>query len=178
MTIYIFCTMTGDSCWKSGGISCVGILRWRREVTCFVIARDVYSWEGQHWSPFKNRRWWLWGESCWNQNALQRLLDVTLDEHCSRIGLVGPHNLLLFGSEIVTCEIATASASTKPQSSCSSFSWLKLSDDEFRLESSSTKLLSLIFLLEFGINDTGKWWDPGWFFVFDLKDNVLKVRSV
>lgn len=52
-----------------------------------------------------------------NQNALHRLLVLKLDEHCSLIGLVGPHNLLLFGSEIVTCEIATASASTKPHSS-------------------------------------------------------------
>lgn len=52
-----------------------------------------------------------------NQNALHRLLVLKLDEHCSLIGLEGPQSLLLFGSEIVTCEIATASASTKPQSS-------------------------------------------------------------
>lgn len=54
---------------------------------------------------------------------------MTLEERCSRIGLVGTHNLLLFGSEILTLEIATASASTKPESSCSSeLSWLKLLD--------------------------------------------------
>lgn len=92
-----------------------------------------------------------------NQNALQRLLEVTLDEHCSRIGLVGPHNLLLFGSEIVTCEIATASASTKPQSSCSALSWLELPEDESELEL-SPKLLSPIFLFESGKTlVTGSW---------------------
>lgn len=93
-----------------------------------------------------------------NQNALQRLLEVTLDEHCSRIGLVGPHNLLLFGSEIVTREIATASASTKPPSSFSALSWLELLEDESPLESSSTELLSPIFLFESGITlVTGSW---------------------
>ena len=35
-----------------------------------------------------------------NQNALHRLLAEMLDEHCWSIGPVGPHDLLLFGSNI------------------------------------------------------------------------------
>lgn len=43
-----------------------------------------------------------------------------LDEPCSRIGLLGPpQSRVRFGSDILTCETATESASTKLESSCS-----------------------------------------------------------
>lgn len=77
-----------------------------------------------------------------DQNALQRLLAFMLDEHCCSIGPVGLHNLLLFGSEILTRETAVASASTKPQSS--RFADLQLSEDENELELSSRELLSIL----------------------------------
>jgi hypothetical protein len=112
-----------------------------------------------------------------NQNALHRLLAVMLDEHCCSIGPVGPHNLLLFGSDILTWEIATASASTKPHSSCSSDLQLKLSDGCW-LKSSSEEPAPTWFP---GDTSAFAGWQEvaaPWFFVFDLMDNVFKVRSV
>lgn len=84
-----------------------------------------------------------------DQNALQRLLAFMLEELCCSIGPVGTHSLLLFGSEILTCEIAVASASTRKQSSTSSPSALQLSDEE-RSETSLREVtlaaLSILFL--------------------------------
>lgn len=62
-----------------------------------------------------------------------------LEEHSRWIGLVGPHNLLLFGSDILTREIATARTSTNPQS-CS-FNLFEPPDDKIRLVSSLRMLL-------------------------------------
>ena len=89
-----------------------------------------------------------------DQNALQRLLAFMLEELCCSIRPVGTHSLLLFGSEIVTCEIAVASASTRKESSTStstsSLLALEFSDDE-RLETSlreaAIAALSNLFLL-------------------------------
>lgn len=65
-----------------------------------------------------------------DQKALQRLLAVKLDEHCSSIGPGGLQSRLLFGSDILTWEIATASTSTTPFSSSSSDLQLELFDDK------------------------------------------------
>jgi hypothetical protein len=81
-----------------------------------------------------------------DQNAVQRLLILMLEEHSCRIGLVGQHNLLLFGSDILTRDIATVRASTNPQS-CSSNLDLEPSDDKIRLESSLRKPLAVILYL-------------------------------
>lgn len=80
-----------------------------------------------------------------DQNALHRALAVKLDEHCCSIGPEGPQSLLLFGSEILTLEMATASASTKPPSSCTSDSLFKLSDDESACDSSLREPRSIFF---------------------------------
>ena len=53
------------------------------------------------------------------QNAVQRLAFM-LEQHSCWMGLAGRQSLLLFGSDILTRDIATASTSTKPYSSCSS----------------------------------------------------------
>lgn len=85
-----------------------------------------------------------------DQNALQRLLAFMLDERCCSIGPVGPHNLLLFGSEIVTRETAVASASTNPQSSRSAD--LQLSEDEKVLEFSSKEPFSILLRSDFSLD--------------------------
>lgn len=54
------------------------------------------------------------------QKALQRVLDLMLEECCCSIGPVGLQSLLLLGSEILTWDTATARASMKPHSSGSS----------------------------------------------------------
>lgn len=48
-----------------------------------------------------------------SQNAAHRLFTLMLDEHSFSIGFAGLHNLLLFGSDILTREIASAKTSTK-----------------------------------------------------------------
>ena len=53
-----------------------------------------------------------------------------LEEHSCWMGLAGRQSLLLFGSDILTRDIAAASTSTKPYSSCSSDSRLKLPNDD------------------------------------------------
>lgn len=97
-----------------------------------------------------------------DQNALQRLLAFMLEELCCSIGPVGTHSLLLFGSEILTCEIAVASASTRKQSSTSSPSALQLSDEE-RLETSLREVilaaLSILFLSDLILAAMGDCWD-------------------
>jgi len=77
------------------------------------------------------------------QNAVQRLLILMLEEHSCRIGLVGQHNLLLFGSDILTRDIAAVRASINPQS-CSSNLDLEPSDDKSGLQSSLRKPLAVI----------------------------------
>lgn len=97
-----------------------------------------------------------------DQNALQRLLAFMLEELCCSIGPVGTHSLLLFGSEILTCEIAVASASTRKQSSTSSPSALQLSDEE-RLEISLREVtlaaLSILFLSDLILDAMGDCWE-------------------
>ena len=114
-----------------------------------------------------------------NQNALHRLLAEMLDEHCCSIGPVGPHNLLLFGSNILKWEIATARASTKPHSPCSSDMQLKLSDGCW-FKSSSGEPTPTWFPGDTNTSAFASWQEVAapWFFVFDLMDNVLKVSSV
>lgn len=98
------------------------------------------------------------------------------------MGLVGTHNRLLLGSEILTWEIATASASTKPESSGSSeLSWLKLLDVANEDEYFITEAPSMVNLLVNSSTDVvaavcedG----PAWFFDFDLNDRDLRLRSV
>lgn len=97
------------------------------------------------------------------QNALQRLLAVMLDEHSSLIGLVGTHSLLLFGSDILQCDIATASASTKPESSDSSDSPFELSEHEAGALPLTMELLPLLFPSDCGVGLVVVIWDgaPG-----------------
>ena len=114
-----------------------------------------------------------------SQNALQRLLAVMLDEHCSLIGLVGPHSLLLFGSEIVTCEIATASTSTKPQSSRSSLLQPDLPGNFSELSLSLKEAWALLLSFGSSLAVAVTSWEGGvWLFNFGLIDSVLNVRSV
>lgn len=75
-----------------------------------------------------------------------------LDEHSSLIGLVGTHNLLLFGSDILQCDIATVSASTKPDSSDSS-------DSPFKLSEGALPLLPLLFRSDCGVEAAAIIWD-------------------
>lgn len=104
------------------------------------------------------------------QNALQRLLACMLDEPCCSIGPVEPHSLLLFGPEILTCEIAVARASTKQKSSGSSD--LQLSDDGGGFKTSLGEPISIPFPSDFNLGV------PLWFFKFDFRGRVLGVRSV
>ena len=84
--------------------------------------------------PHYGSRWWLYQQvALTTQNAVQRLLTFMLDEYCCWIGLLGLQSVLLFGSDILTCEIATARASINPQS-CFSDLPLSVSYDKFRLE--------------------------------------------
>lgn len=53
-----------------------------------------------------------------------------LEEHSCWIGLCGRQSRVLFGSEILTRDIAAASASTKPHSSSSSDLRLELPNDD------------------------------------------------
>lgn len=115
-----------------------------------------------------------------DQNALQRLLAFMLDEHCCSIGRpLGPHSLLLFGSEILTWETAVASASTKPQSSWSS-SDLQLSDDERGPEVSLREPSTDLFRHAFSLGGMASWGQgaPAWFFNLDLMGSAFSVRSV
>lgn len=77
-----------------------------------------------------------------------------LDEHCCSIGPVGLHSLVLFGSEILTCETAVASASTKPQSSCSD---LQLPEDEGALRVSLREPSSVLFRTAFSLGAMASW---------------------
>lgn len=114
----------------------------------------------------------------WNQKALQRL-EFTLDEHCSLIGLLLTHNLLLFGSDILQCNIAAASTSTKPESSDSSDSLFKLSHLK-SLVSPLRDLLHLFFPSDSSLEVMAGIWlgVPEKCFGFNLTDTVFKVRSV
>ncbi|MED6155412.1 hypothetical protein PIB30_004840 [Stylosanthes scabra] len=108
------------------------------------------------------------------QNALQRLLAFMLDEPCSTIGPVGPHNLLLFGSEILTCEIAVARASISTHPSSSSESQLSEDKDSLR------ELLPNLFLpnLVTGAVTNRPQDAPTWCFIFVRLGSDFNVRSV
>ena len=84
-----------------------------------------------------------------------------LEELCCSIGPVGTHSLLLFGSDILTCEIAVARASTRKQSSSSSPLALQLSDEE-RSETSLREVelaaLSILFLSDLVLAEMGDCW--------------------
>lgn len=114
-----------------------------------------------------------------DQKALQSVLDLMLDEHCCSIGPVGLHSLLLFGSEILTCEIATERASTKPHSSVSSGLQLRLGGDgslEPPLAESEHILLPYCSRPSAAATCTEE--AATWVFSFDLKDKDFNVRSV
>lgn len=71
-----------------------------------------------------------------SQNAAHRLFTLMLEEHSCSIGFAGLHNLLLFGSDILTREIASAKTSTK------------------------SLLLSAGLLPELRVEETGPWSSP------------------
>lgn len=106
-----------------------------------------------------------------DQNALHRLLAFMLEEHCCCTGQAGSQSLLLFGLEILTCEIATASASTKPASSWSSDLQLELPEKETGPKA-SPKGPPRILRLSDSSDATC------WLFTLDLMDSVFNVRSV
>lgn len=87
------------------------------------------------------------------QKARQRVLVVVkLEECCCSMGLcVGLQILLLFGSEILTLEIATTSTSTTPLSSSSSSSVL---EDE-SVGESDVVFSSLLALFRSSVFSTG-----------------------
>jgi hypothetical protein len=124
---------------------------------------------------------WLYRQAIHpTQNAVQRLLTFISEEHSCLIGLLGLQSLLLFGSDILTREIATPRASTNPHS-CSSDLLLKLSDDELRLESSLRKLLPIILFLSDSTSCISvSWWEVSLtrFLVFGLNVSLSNVCSV
>ena len=97
-----------------------------------------------------------------------------LEGHFCWTGVVGLHNRLLFGSDILTLELATARTSTNPQSSSSRLL------DEPGLESSLRELLLLInlFLSDSNLGVAVSEVNLKLAFTFGLRVTVSNVGSV